>query len=233
MKINYKEIKTIKKVVLGVEMYIPINQYLTYETDYENTAESRLIPLIKSGKIKTPYQFLRFLMEEGDKHWNNFPFNTYYWKTKEKLVREKDTHSRRSLTDLLGLYITYFPNRNRESSIIKFIREFKQFCLEYNYIGHYCTSPEKVVFVKNVYGFKEAKFKNSPMSTITWALYEELGEYDEDYCDDEGYEGVECPYTGYFIDEPMDYEYTWVDPYNVCAEDGITPEDMRLLFEKA
>lgn len=211
--------KYVVKTVKGFKLQYPTKIYISI-----SSKEDIILTKINSGEIKSPYQFLVNLVEVNQSSYALFP--TTEQEDYADCGFEDDCSHRRSLTDLLGIYLTYFPTRNTKPGIWRFIKDFVRFGNEYNIIGHYCTDPEKIVFYKPESNYLEmrCKYRNIPLSRLGHELY--YGEEDEEDSDLIYIE--EC---SDFVDR-CDYSYMAV-PDDEDSQDLITPGDMEKMLRLA
>jgi len=209
------------KEVNGYTMKYPINYYLS------ESKEEKLLEMIGENKSMSAEAYLRWMLEESENSYlDTFP--NYYIINSGQEKPYKEESYRRSMTDILGCYLTYFPNRNNSASIWVFIKAFVKVLEEYNYIGHFCTDPYKVVFYKPYESDHEIKCKwdGIPLSRLTWLFEEEDAEEDDDveYEDEDGETRLASV---------CDYNYLYVDTTGVDATDLLTPQNYLEMFREA
>lgn len=209
------------KEVNGYTMKYPINYYLS------ESKEEKLLEMISENKSMSAESYLRWMLEESeDSYLDTFP--NYYIVDEEQEKPYKEASYRRSMTDILGCYLTYFPNRNNSASIWVFIKAFVKVLEEYNYIGHFCTDPYKVVFYKPHHRDDDflCKWDNIPLSRLTWLFEEEGAEEDDELT----YEDKEGNTREVYVN---DYNYLHVDTTSVDATDLLTPQNYLEMFREA
>lgn len=64
-----------------------------------------------------------------------------------------DQSHRRSLSDLIGIFVTYFPEKENKEGILDFIHQLSYRFKSNNIRGHYCSTPKKVVFSKGLINY--------------------------------------------------------------------------------
>ena len=151
----YKDLNYTEKEVDGVIFKIPQNIYLREREEKEYFK--------KIKKIKTAYEFLSFVYKEAEDTYNYIGTRQYLTESKLFIT---ESRNRRSFTDLLGLYLTYFPEEDNTEGILKFTQALYQLCEEKGLIGHYCTSPRKIVFFINAISsdfYKKWKAEDYPL----------------------------------------------------------------------
>jgi len=174
MGIKNKKIRRKKVKVSDFYFYITLNN--RFQEDDENYFFANI--------NKDIYSFLEFL---SGKKGIVIPYN--YFKYTRKFIGEgweTEFVSRRSFTDILGMYFTYFPNvKINEKNILEFTKVFLKFLKDYDYVGHFCNTPNKIVFMKkniNYIGFKkEFLFEGIPLQKINHIDWENTEEYKK-YC---------------------------------------------------
>lgn len=160
-KINWSEID-----VRGIKFLVPINIYLIDRDIYYGSGGDEIIYL-KYKKDITAVDFLNTILKSNT--------NLCSMYLDEKGFKKIEANQRRSFTDLLGIYLSYFPKRNNEEGIIEFVKTFKKIALDNNILGHYCSTPKKIVFIKDKptleYGYSKYLNKEIP---IMKGYYEDL-----------------------------------------------------------
>ncbi len=210
------------KKVNGYAMRYPINYYLSEKREEE------LLEMIERNSKMSAESYLRWMLEESTKNYYLNTFPNYYIINEEQEKPFKEESYRRSMTDILGCYLTYFPNRNNSASIWVFIKAFVKVLEEYNYIGHFCTDPYKVVFYKphdSDHDFK-CKWDDIPLSRLTWLFEEKDAEEDEVV----EYENKDGETKEVYVN---DYNYLHVDTTCVDATDLLTPQNYLEMFREA
>ena len=170
------------RVMQDTIMKYPVNLYLAFKYGKGNKlgeeVENELLDILAETKDKKKIKaFLRFLYPKGA---TNRYITTYFINKKKDVVRKG--WGRRSLSDLVGIYVTYFPEENNEEGILNFIREYKKFAMENGIIGHYCNEPEKVVFLQlntSYNTFIKSRYDDIPLSKFSFELNEK-GYYEDE-----------------------------------------------------
>ena len=212
-----KPIKYKTKTVKEYTLIYPINFYLHQEE------ETKLLGFIKHNPKMTAKSYLRWMFDICKNHYFDFFHNYYYDKSNNVFI--EDAH-RRSMTDILGCYLTYFPTRDTKKGIWNFIRAFVKVCEEYNYIGHYCEVPEKVVFRRS-YSYDtdfKCKWENVPLTTLTWELH------GFDFDDELLIKTSDGDSELVFVD---DYNFLVTDPVYTDCQDSLTPQNYLDMFMEA
>lgn len=212
------KITTIKFKYKDSIVFIPLGLYFS-----EDEHKHFLIISAKNFGVK---DFFNFIVTTENPYM--YFKNTYYLSNHGET---KSTGSRRSVTDMLGLYFTYFPERMSEVEITRFLKCIKYFRFNekgtdtYHLVLHYCNEPEKVVMlttktVDSAFN-KSIDRTKSPMSRIPF-----FNEDSEDYLwleVDTGWEDVYdyCENFSYAVIDTQENHtdnFTYTELYNYFEE---------------
>lgn len=147
-----QEPQYIRELIIGnKKLLIPINIYLTEQSPYEEEYSYPHNYKTLKNTCTTPRKFINYLNNETPASYLNYAGCSLGKYNTITNVNGKSKHfekfKRRSLTDILGVYFTIFPERFSKKEVLKFIKAFYKINLKSKrLLGHYCTTPHKVVF---------------------------------------------------------------------------------------